>query len=220
MHLRLFSIALAATLLLGEAARADFQFEFAQGGTVGNSFSVSQGSTISIQVYLLQTNGPTVNSTNLTANGLTFGGVALNYSSSAPFSIAGTSSITGNPSFSTSSPTLSTSGSTTTAALQVFNNTAVFAPTTGSNAGAILLGTFTFTGNTIGSGTTVSALPNSNGANNVDGAGNNLDSLIQNSSVVITVTPEPGSVILTGLFALGIACAFASARRLRSHATA
>jgi hypothetical protein len=215
MHLRLFTIALAATLLLAGAARADFQYEFAQGGTVGTSFSVAQGSTIDIQVYLLQTNGPTTNSTNLTAKGLSFGGVALQYSASAPFSIASTSAITPNSAFSTSSPALSTSSGTTTASLQLQNDSPVFAPTTGTNAGAILLGTFTFTGSSVGTSTTVSALPNANGANNVDGAGTNLDSLIANSSASITVTavPEPGSVVLTGLLALGIAGA--ARRRLR-----
>jgi hypothetical protein len=69
-----------------------------------------------------------------------------------------------------------------------------------------------------GSALTVTALPNA-GSNFVDGAGNTLDSLIMNSSANITVTaiPEPGTVILTGLFAAGFG-AHAWRRRRRAAA--
>jgi hypothetical protein len=225
MPLRFCILAVAATVLGGGTARADFAYEFATTSgtttTFGSSFSVPQGSTIALQVYLVQTNGPTVNSTNLSANGLLQGGVSLSYTTTSPFSIASTSAIAPSAAFGGSSnpnnnTSLSTASGTTTATVQVASSTAVFPTTTdASGNAAILLGTFTFTGNSTGSATTVTALPNANTANNVDGANNNLDSLIQQSSAVITVTavPEPGSAVLSGLFALGLAGV--AARRLR-----
>jgi hypothetical protein len=92
----------------------------------------------------------------------------------------------------------------TTASVQnVSLTTPVTAP---SGTNQILLGTFTFTGLSVGSDIAFTAQPTATGANNVDGNGNNLDSLISGASAFISVTavPEPSSLILTGLTAAAI----------------
>jgi hypothetical protein len=221
MSLRTVLWALVGVFLLGGPARADFVFQFADAsGTPTSAFQVGTGGTLPIQVYLLQTSGPTTSSTNLSANGLSDANFALTFSSSAPFSIASSGNITANSAFvGPNSTSLSTSGGVTTAALTLHSSPSfVFAPTTGANANRILLGTFTFTGGaTQGQALTVTALPGS--SNFVDGAGNTLDSLITNASFSLTVTPEPGTLVLTGLFAAGVS-AGAWRRRRRAAAAA
>jgi hypothetical protein len=203
-------MAAIAALALGDAARADFIFEFGQGGVISstNSFTVNQGSTISIQVFLAQTNGPTTNSSNLSLNGLQQGGESLSYTN-APFNIASVSNITPNSAFSGPNNTqLSSTTGTATATLQVNGRTPVFPAYTDSNGNsAVLLGSFTFTGASAGSGLVATSFPDPSSANNVDGAANDLDSLIQQSSAVITVTavPEPSAFLLAGVLATGIA---------------
>jgi hypothetical protein len=212
MHLRYLLTTVAALLLTG-SVQADFAYVFVNTAdstnTPTNTFNVGQGSTVTIAVYLEQTNGPTTNSTNLSANGLVAGGVALQYSSTAPFSTTA-GAITPNSAFlGPNNSGVSTSGNTTSAVLQVNSSSPVYGATvlggSSSSNAAVLLGTFTFTGNTVGSAVTVSALPNASSANNVDGAMNNLDSLIQNSSATITVVavPEPASILLTSLAVAG-----------------
>jgi hypothetical protein len=221
MRLRSFVLAAVAVLLLGGSARADFVYEFAQGGTFGNSFSVNQGSTIAIQVYLAQQNG----STNLTNPGLVDGGVSLNFSATSPFTISSTSNISPNSSqfAGPNTTSLSTSSGTTTATVQVHNSSPVVASTTDASGNAvILLGTFTFTGSTPGSGNTLTALPDPSSNNNVDGNNVVLDSMIHNSTAAITVVavPEPGSLLLAGLAAAGFAGGAWRRRRQRLAATA
>jgi hypothetical protein len=203
MVLRYFLPALVASLLLGSSAKAGFQFQFTDSsGNAASGFTISgPGSTVDIRVYLLQTGG----STNLSANGLVDGGVALQFSSSAPFTVSSAANITPNSAqfAGTNNTSVTTSSGTTTATLQVHNSTPVLAPTSGANANRILLGTFTFTGLSNGSAVVVTALPDPNSANNVDGAGNNLDSMITNSNAAITVVPEPSALLLTGLLAVG-----------------
>jgi hypothetical protein len=195
------SLAFLACLVATAPGRADFVFQFADtSGTPTSTFTVNQGSTVGVNVYLVQQGG----STNLSSNGLVDGGVSLQFSSSGPFTISSASNITPNAAFAGANTTsLSTNAGTTTATLRVHDNSGVFAPTTGPDANRILLGTFTFSGVSPGTGLTVTALPDPNSANNVDGASTNLDSMIHNSSASITVTavPEPGSLILTGLAA-------------------
>jgi hypothetical protein len=218
MHLRSQLAILVAALLLGGSARADFTFEFANASTgqMGSAFSVAENQTISINVYFLQTNGPVTNSTNLTQNGLLTGGVGLQYQNSAPFSVPNTAAIVGNPAFSNSNPGLTNNGTTTTASLQVAGGP-VFASTSGPTANAVLLGTFTFTaGSTAGSANTVTVFADtSGGANFVDGAGTNLDALVNQSSVNISVVavPEPGSLMLTGLAASALGLGIWKRRR-------
>jgi hypothetical protein len=219
MRLRSCVLATIAALLLGGSARADFVYEFAQGGTFQNSFLVNQGSTINIQVYLAQTTP----STNLTSPGLIDGGASLQFSASAPFTVTSSGNITPNPQFAGPNNTsVSTSGGTTTATVQVHNATPVVATTTDpSGNAAILLGTFTFSGVSAGTGITFTALPDPSSSNNVDGNHVVLDSLVHNSSAAITVVavPEPGSLLLAGLAATGFAGAAWRRRRQRQTAT-
>jgi hypothetical protein len=214
--MRYLTLAAVTALLLGGAARADFVYEFATAGTgtFGTAFSVNQGSTLTLQVYLAQTTP----STNLSANGLSQGGVALQYpSAGSPFSIPSSGSITPNPAFlGPNNTSLGTSGGTTTGTLQVNSASPVFPTATdGGGNQAVLLGTVTLNGNTAGTGILSAVLPDSSGTNNVDGAGNFLDSLVHNASAVITVNaiPEPGSLVLTGLAASAIG--FGAWKRLR-----
>src|SRR5262249_25596421 len=134
---------------------------------------------------------------------------ALQFSSSAPFTVSSASAIHPSSAFGGANNTsVSTSSGTTTATLQVHDSSGVFAPTSGADANRILLGTFTFSGLSARSAATVSAFPDSKSANNVDGANNNLDSLINQSSAAITVVavPEPSTLLLCGLgvVALGV----------------
>jgi hypothetical protein len=218
MHLRYLLPALVGALLLGGRARADFQFQFTDStGAAASAFTINGiGNTVDIRVYLLQTGG----STNLTAAGLTDGGVSLQFSSSGHFTVSSASNITPNSAqfAGPNNTSLTTNAGTTSATLQVHNNSGVLAPTTGADANRILLGTFRFTGTSIGSGLTVTALPDPMNPNNVDGNGVNLDSMIHSSSASISVVPEPGSLILAGL--AGSALCFGAWRRRRAAVTA
>jgi hypothetical protein len=203
MRLRFLLPAVAAVLLLAGPTRADFTYQFADSsGTATNAFSVTVGSTINIRVYLLQQGG----STNLSSNGLVDGGVALQYSSSSPHaSISSASNITPNSAFGgPNNNSLSTSSGTTSAVVQVHDNAGVFAPTSGTDANRILLGTFTFTGNTTGSTTINTAFPDANNPNNVDGANNNLDSMVHLPTAAISVVPEPSAMALCGIGAVAL----------------
>jgi hypothetical protein len=217
MRSRALVLALFGCLLAAGPSRADLVFQFADStGTAGSAFTVNQGGTVDVRVYLAQTGG----TTNLSSNGLVDGGVALQFSSSAPFTVASASAISPSSAFGGSNNTnVSTSSGTTTATLQVHDSSGVFAPTSGADANRILLGTFTFSGLTPGSAVAVTAFPDPKSANNVDGQQNNLDSLIHQSSAAITVVavPEPGTVALCGL---GAAALGVGAWRRRRRAAA
>jgi hypothetical protein len=226
MRLRSLAAVLVGLVLHNSSARADmqYQFEFAtqSGSTVtfGTAFTVSQGQTISLQVYLAGAT-PTGNA-NLSSSGtgLTDGGVSLQYASNgngngavslgAASTTPGT--ITPGPAFGGPNNRTVTTGqngpfganNTSTGTVEVHSATPVFATVSdGSGNQAILLGTFTFTGSTPGTAATISAFPNQSGSSNVDGSGASLDGLISQSGATISVTavPEPGSLILTGLAA-------------------
>ncbi len=168
-------------------------------GRAQNNFTVSVGGTVSIQVYLVQT-GTT---TTLNSPGLQQGGVALDYAVGAPFAVQNSNAITGNANFAYSNTNVGTTtnnGATVnTASVQNVSLTTPVTVPSGTNQ--ILLGTFTFTGLSVGSDVTFTAQPTATGANNVDGNGHNLDGLISGASAFISVTavPEPGSLMLTGL---------------------
>jgi len=208
MYLR-YVLSAAAIFCLAGAAKADYSLEFANSsGIAQTSFMGNSGTSLTIQVYLLQTSmgsGAEV----LGTNGLSAAGVQLNLSGSS-FT---TTAVTPNtPQFAFSTSTISTTPSVVES-----SSTPVLAPAVGANANRILLGTFTFTLNSTGTITT--AFP-SGGANDVDGMGNTLDTLVSQSSASVYVisVPEPGSMILTGLAGTLIGVG-AWRRRRRSLAT-
>jgi hypothetical protein len=182
------------------AARADYSFVFADGsGTVSNNFTVNQGSTVDIRVYLTQSGADT----GLSSSGLQAGGVQLNFNQ-AIANVASSSAITPNPAFDANSKSVGT-GTATLNVNQVLT-APVVAPTSGADANRVLLGTFTFSGISGGTTATFTTDPHPGLNDNVLGNGTVLDSLIHNSSAVITVAvPEPGTLVLTGLIATGVA---------------
>jgi hypothetical protein len=198
--MRLPYLLLAAVLfaLMPGRAAAGYAFQFADsGGNYTNNFSTTVGQTVAVEVFLVQSGG----STGLTSTGLTAGGVSLSFNQ-AIANVPNTGAITPNPAFDNST----TSVGTGIAKLNVNSDVGpVFAPTTGPNAGAILLGTFTFTGVSGGTTSVTTGLPQAPPfQNNVLGDGTLLDGIIANSSAVITVAvPEPGTLVLTSVLAFG-----------------
>jgi hypothetical protein len=203
MKLRIVFLSALLTLLFGgSAARADYTFLFTDAsGTASNIFTVAQGQTIDIRVYLSQTGA----STGLSAQGLNSGGVQLN--TAAP-SIATVTGVAPNAAFDNKS---TTTGANANVTENQISNPAVKAPTSGPDANRILLGTFTFTASGVNTGTTltVTAIPSTGTSVNVIAPGGpdsgSIDGIIQNASASITVTavPEPGSLVLAGLAAAG-----------------
>ncbi len=215
MRIRSAIVAAVLALLPGRAA-ADYAFTFydPNTSTFTNSFTVAQGATVNVQVYLAQTNG----STGLTSVGLSAGGVALSYDPTVA-TVANQAAITPNSAFDTAQTSVviqpDPMGTASLSEQQVFS-ASVFAPTTGTTAGAVLLGTFTFTGVSAGSTLTLTAEAHSGFDNNVLGDHTVLDSMIANSSATITTTsavPEPDTLLLGSLLAAGLGAGVVLRRR-------
>ncbi len=197
--------AMLALGLTSEVARAGYEFRFADAsGNYTNSFSFDATSTptIDIRIYLVQTGG----STGLSSSGLVSSGVKLTYGGTVA-NVANTGDIFQNAAFD-DTPNKSVTGTDATLRQATDLNGPVTAPLAGADANRVLLGTFRFTGLTVGSELTLTTDPNAFPVgNNVLDDGTVLDSLIANDSAVITVTaiPEPGTMLLSGILALGVA---------------
>ncbi len=194
--LSLLSATMTVLLLSGGLAHADYQFQFADSsGNATSNFNVTAGGTVAVQVFLLQDNTGTSNGLNTV--GLSAAGVQLNTQTPTTANVTATAA---NPAFDQSNTTI---GANAQIIESVVQNVPVVSPTGDPNR--ILIGTFTFTGLTPGSTLAVTALPGT-GADNVLGDGTVIDSLIANSSAVITVAavPEPGTMLLTGMGAAAI----------------
>jgi len=212
--MKLWIVLLAALLtatMSASLAHADYAFVFTDtSGNAMSTFSVNAGQSITIDVYLAQTGS----STGLTNQGLNSAGVQLNTQTPSVATVTG---VTANAAFDQSSTTTGASASVTEH--QTFSP-AVTAPTSGPTAGMILVGAFTFTGQSAGSTATVTAIPSTGTGVNVLGDGTVIDGMIANATAVITVTavPEPGSMLLVGLavssFGVGVL-----RRRLRRQPT-
>jgi hypothetical protein len=208
MKLRIGFVSAVLTMMLSaDVARADYTFLFTDSsGNASTSFSVAVGQTVDIRVYLAQTGS----TTGLSSTGLDSGGVQLNTSNS---SIANVTKVTANSAFDVSSTATGASANVTE---HQTISPSVKAPTSGTDANRILLGTFTFTGVSSGSTLTVTAIPSTGTNVNVLGDGTVLDSMIVGASAAITVTavPEPGSMLLAGLAVAGFGAGIMY-RRLR-----
>lgn len=190
--------ALAAVLaLVGWAApaRADYEFLLADAaGTATTNFTVVQGSTVDVRVYLLETGTTTLVTTGLSSAGVQVGGFAAGVAAVETAPTAGPAWDSGT----------GTAGNP--AALRVFQDVGdpVRAAAEGPEAGRVLVGTFRFTGVSVGTTAFVTADPGP-GADTVLADGLVLDGLINNTAGLITVTaiPEPGALALTGAVAGG-----------------
>jgi hypothetical protein len=180
--------ALLMLLLSVGLARADYTFQFANSaGTPATNFTVAQGGTIDILVYLFENDTAGL----LHLVGLNDAGVRLNTQTATAANVTAT---TGNPSFD---KVRTTTGATAFIKESVKNVPPVTSPA--NDQSRILIGTFTFTGLSADSSTmVVTSLPNGAG-DNVLGDGTVIDSLITNSSATVTVTalPEPRTLLLT-----------------------
>ncbi|AWM38317.1 hypothetical protein GobsT_35540 [Gemmata obscuriglobus] len=213
MKLRVFLLTVTLALFSGASARADYQYQFVSstGQTSPTTFNVDLNGTINIQVYLVQTAPPTDPKQDLSQHGLVAGGVRLNYMNNN-VQVAGITpnSLTAGQ-FESASTTIANSKKY--ARLNVINDVDGGAVMPDSN-GRVLLGTFTFTGMSMGQ-TLVYTSDASSGVDNILANGQFLDSMINYSAsqITINVVPEPGTMVLSGLLAVGIAGG--AARRLR-----
>src|SRR5262249_11987684 len=148
MRMRFLTVlATLGLLAAGPTARADYQFIFTDStGTAASSFSVSQGSTIDIRVYLAETGTTTLPDTRLSD-----GGVKLTYDQSIA-KVANASAITPNGAFDFASKSTGVNFASLNLT-QDGGSSPVAAPSSGADANRILLGTFTFTGISAGSTT-------------------------------------------------------------------
>jgi hypothetical protein len=222
----LLALAVAMLALTTLPAQAGYEYSFDS-----TSYTVGVGQTVNVNVYLTQTGS----TTGLSGIGLQSGGVQLNYNttfvsnSTAQISpnnttYTGTTPTGFNPLFNY---TLSGNGSNGLASgssiveVSQGNGSPVLAGSGSPNtANSILLGTFQFTGVSVGQSLLVSTNSFSGDDVNVLADGTVLDGMIQNSSAVINVVavPEPGTLILTGLFAFGIVGSCIHRRYLRNVA--
>ena len=209
------AVAVASATLAAAPARASYVISF--GSTTPTTIAVGQG--FDVQVFLAE-NPP---DGTLAANGLDGAGLVLTFNTTpAAGSPAQVTSITVNPNVDPSNDIVSTgitpasSGSAGTATLKFgLISSPALRPASGSSQ--ILLGTFHLVaGNTVGQvinlGTMVApTMPGQSGGQFVDGNGTSLDGQTSGSTATVTVVsaavPEPSSIALAGLGAIGLVAA-------------
>src|SRR6516164_5435694 len=98
-YLLVTTAALLFSVFASAPARADFVFQFTDtSGNAQSNFTVAQGSTVGVSVYLLEFNGATP-ATVLTSQGLSSAGVALTYAAGSPATVQNAAAITPNAAF-------------------------------------------------------------------------------------------------------------------------
>lgn len=206
------AVSLACFLSVG-AASADFTFEFGLAGlSPVSDFTINGiGNTIDVEVYLKEFGIDPGNI--LSSEGLFSSAVLVTFDS--PLGIAAVqdvSDITANPAFDFVVPRV-------LPIFTILDVAAFFNPTVlPDNSNRILLGTFRFTGLSVGSVIITASDLDPRLDETVTGQGTVLDALIVPSSAIITVAviPEPASRTLA---MLGISGLLASMWRRRSSVT-
>jgi hypothetical protein len=127
--------------------------------------------------------------------------------------VATVTSITPNSGFANNTSNFSTNPAQLSAN-NAGNNSIVYP--NASTPNEILLGTFTFTPVSTGTLTITANNINPFFSNDVTGTGQDLTSLItggQTATINVTAVPEPGSLILGGMFAAGLVGGYVRRRR-------
>jgi len=205
--MRSLYLMLASMVFLAMASspvRAGFVYQFD-----ASSYTSNGGAPVNVSVYLVETDG---NGT-LQSQGLFSGGVSLTPNSSSVAQVTSAANIAPNSGFANNYSSVSSSA----AILQADNlgNNSIVYPN-GSTPNQILLGTFTFTPLSTGTFTIAANNISTGFSNNVTGTGNDLTSLItggETATITVNAVPEPGSLILGGLFAAGVAGGYVRRRR-------
>lgn len=190
-----------AALAAAAPARAAYVYQFtdASGNAISSASQTPNGS-LTLQVYLLETGG----TTTLRDNKLFSAGVRVTYDnppgSGTPSGVTAVTSVQPNPQFDFVG-TRSIGPAFTDLNEGVIQNPQV-SPDANNR---ILIGNFTFSGINPGSvQVTAIDIPGTN--NTLLGNATVIDSQIAAGSITITVVPEPGSLLLTGLAAVGFGC--------------
>jgi hypothetical protein len=194
--MRLIPIFLAGLSAIAVAGRthAQISYQFADStGTPTNSFNVEVESTVAIRIYLFES---TSGAPTLSANGgLGSAAVRLSYSNAAAANIPNltTGAVPATPPW-----LFGTTNNSVANASAVLNNASNFSTGVTPVLDRVLLGTFTFTGQSIGVSNLTAGDPNPSSNTDttyfVGGAG--MDTLIGSSNAVLTVVapvPEPFS---------------------------
>jgi len=208
----LFLLLLLAAATFTSPARADFVWEFDLAGVPTTNFVIpGVGNTVDAQLFLKETNGGTI----LSTQGLFSAGVQVQFNN--PSGVAAvlptgdpSSGVQLNPAFidtaSSDRPVTATNAKLSEAVVNP--NNPVFPASDGLNR--IFLGTFTFTGQSVGDVTITATRFNPPTDDRIiTGQGNPLDALVPNGTAHISVpgtaTPEPGSLLLAGMAGFGLA---------------
>jgi hypothetical protein len=209
---RIVSAVAVLVLVLGctQPATADLMLSFDQANYTINGV----GDTTSVEVFVSQVaGGPQVGS----GNELVSAGIELSFPTAGSAVVASSAAVTAGPAWDNSSVIISTGGPNTLVDLGLTSLAGI-----ADLSSPLLLGTFTFTGQSIGkTTTTVSTL--GPGASFITVQGDVLDPANTPSAginvVPARVVPEPGSLMLLGVggLAIGFARLVRSRRDERSE---
>jgi hypothetical protein len=196
-------------LIPASVGRADLIFEFGVGGTPQSAIQIpGPGAKVPIQVFLSQTGATTI----LTDEGLAFAGIKVTIDDPTVAAVLNVDDIVHNPAFDDAFA-LTKAVNPSSAELNM-GVSDILNPVFPNADGRILLGTFEFTGLSLGT-TSIGVTDLTIGFDDfITGPGTPLDGLIAAGSGEAAVVPEPGSVALS-LVLLGGAAAVTAVRRRR-----
>jgi hypothetical protein len=193
-------IAAVAALAAASPARAQYAFQFADAaGNPQSAFTIAGvGSTADVRVYLLETDGQNT----LNTVGLFSADVRVNYNNPGGVAaVLNDADIVNNPQFAVVLPT---TGRTDTAArLTEGNLSTAGVQSPAGDPTRIYLGTFRFTGQSVGTVALTADSPVVTGGTLLNN-GTDISALIAAGNASLVVTPEPGWLLLAGLAACGV----------------